>query len=148
MAHIGGELVIISGVVFYFNKRISETNEKLAELQEENEELRGIVAELQSQVNQLGKFCYMMQNGVSMKESGAKEDRKIVKNEVHETPQRKLSRKDKRPLKRVAETVTSSDEDSGMETFDDRDLDDELENELEELNNPICKNGVCTLLDE
>ena len=150
MAHIGGELVVISGVTFYFNKKITETNEKIAELQEENEELRSIVSELQSQVNQLGKFCYMLQNGVGMNEPvSTNEGVKTVKNEVHETPRRKTkptnSRKEKRPSKKV---VSSSDEDSGMETFDDRDLDAELEDELQELNNTTCSNGTCTLLDE
>jgi hypothetical protein len=147
MAHIGGELVLISGVAFYFNKRITETNDKIAELMEENEELRTVVVDLQEKVNQLGRVCYMLQTGVNVQQ----EKKTIVRNEVHETPKRRTqevvkNRKNKNGMKQPVQY--SSEEDSGMETFDDRDLDAELEDEIKELNKSRCVDGTCTLLDE
>lgn len=148
MAHIGGELILISGVAFYFNKRIAETNDKIAELMGENEDLRNTVNELEEKVNQIGRMIYMMQNGVNVQQ-----EKKIVKNEVHETPKRKTqevvrNKKNKNVMKQQV-VQYSSEEDSGMETFDDRDLDAELEDEINELNKTRCnKDGTCTLIDE
>ena len=56
VAHIGGELLVISGVAFYFHRKTSQLQAEVDVLKKENEDLINSVNELQEQMQQLANF--------------------------------------------------------------------------------------------
>ena len=54
LAHIGGELVVISGVAFYFHKKTTALQAEVDSLKRDNEQLIAAVKDLQQGLQQLG----------------------------------------------------------------------------------------------
>ncbi len=64
LAHIGGELVLIGGVAFYFHRKTNTLQDDLTALKKENKELADSVEELQGAIQQLGAMVMQLQQGV------------------------------------------------------------------------------------
>lgn len=143
LAHIGGELVVIGGIAFYFQRKTSALEHQILQLQQENRELVTAIDELGDQMQQLAAM--VMQGRQQPRQAPAP------------VPRQGRTRKDRRPppvsqvidsAQRAPPTTKafSDDNDSGNETLDDRELDRELEQDLQELEESRkCDGDVCEL---
>lgn len=143
LAHIGGELVVIGGIAFYFQRKTSALEQQILQLQQENRELVTAIDELGDQMQQLA----------AMVMQGRQQPRQAPT----PVPRQGRTRKDRRPppVSKVIDSAQrappttqafSDDNDSGNETLDDRELDRELEQDLQELEKSRkCDGDVCEL---
>ena len=61
LAHIGGELVLIGGVAFYFHRKTNTLQEDVNTLKKENKELSDAVEDLQENLQRLGTMFMQLQ---------------------------------------------------------------------------------------
>ena len=146
LAHVGGELVLIGGVAFYFHRKTTLLTEQIEVLKQENKKLAEAIIELQENLNQLGM---VIMNAPIQQRSP-----------LQTPPQHKL--KMQAPLQPRQESMSSqlkmhhqqgsrklvekADSDTGDETLDDRILDQELE-EIEKPQRKKCDKDICELVD-
>ena len=141
IAHIGGTLVLVGGVTFYFNKKVSALETEIEHLQQENKELKNELDTIYNDISDIRKALVYTQHHIFPSSDS--------------TSPKKRKRKDvKKP---APEPDPSSDSDSGIKTLDDRDLDNLLEQEYNELNKKstlspipkiVCEDENCKLVDE
>lgn len=137
LAHVGGELVIIGGIVYYFHKKYTNIQDQVNYLKSENEELRALIEELQEGMQQLGAMVMKQTNSPPQRSTPTTQPIQSTLRETmnvsHKTPKRR---------RRIPKSDT---EDSGNETYDDRDLDSELAGEFKELDTQRCQGDFCDL---
>jgi len=141
IAHIGGEIVVIAGIAFYFHKKTGNLQNEITELKKQNVELREAVEHLNESLNQLGAMVMQM-NGPN----------KFINQQTTQLQERTSSISTKKPKgssvvlppkrKKVPKKVMSDD--SGDETLDDNFLDQELQKETNEYD---CEGEMCMLKD-
>lgn len=61
LAHIGGDLVLIGGVAFYFHRKTNVLQEELSMLKKDNKELADAMEEIQDNMQQLGAMVMQLQ---------------------------------------------------------------------------------------
>lgn len=184
LAHIGGDLVLIGGVAFYFHRKTSALQEEINVLKRENKEMSNAIIELQDSLQQLGSIVMQMQAGRAQSQPQQPVLQKSVNKPAQRQPaQQKQPAPRQQPPKREqfaqdiplqgmmtmmqgmmpgmmsgmmpgmemplnqplrkSPRVVSDSEDSDA-TIDDRELDDELVSELQELGDePFCEGDVC-----
>ncbi len=119
LAHAGIEMVVIGGVAFYYYKQISGLNERIKNLEAQNESLIKAVQEHDSYF------------------------REILTPGSRSGPKTKSRKSRPRPTPSPHKSKTFVDDEEIDEGFGDSDLDAELEKEYQELEE--CENGVCKL---
>lgn len=167
LAHIGGELVIIGGVAFYFHRKTVKMTDRITALEQENAELKEAIQALNDSLQELGMIVMQMR-GAKMQQAAASQQSPMApiimsmmppihQNKVTEKAIKKpILKKPSLPVKPARKTVG---DDSGDETLDEADLDKELEPELSQLNKERkdpsatiakvnCDDGVCKLVDD
>lgn len=148
LAHIGGELVVIGGVAFYFHRKTTLLEQQIIQLQKENRELATAIDNLGEQMQQLADF--VMQGAPPTHRPRSQPQQTPVPRQGRPTrpkapsPAVAIDNAQRIPPRR--RPVPSDDDDSGNETLDDRELDRELEKDLQELESSrSCKGDVCEL---
>lgn len=141
LAHVGGEVLVVGALAFYFHKQNTELHQQIAILKNTCRELGSAVEELQDSISQIG----MVLSGGAARTNPAPTPAPRRRYPSPPKPQRSK-------LGRVGTTATvksgsdssssSSDEDG---TLNDNDLDKELKNELEEMEKMRCDGDVCTI---
>ena len=177
LAHIGGEIVLIGGVAFYFHRKTVKMNEQITALQKENAELKEAIQDLNSSVQELGMLVMQMRNALGSRASAAsvsattppiimsmglppfqQQGNKVTEKAIKK-PSIKLEPQSSTTTKATVRKVNTGGDDSGDETsLDEADLDKEIEQELSQLSkerkdNPTiakvnCDDGVCKLVDD
>lgn len=120
LAHIGGDLVIIGGVAFYFHRKTNFLQEQISDLQKENKELHAVIADLQSNIQDIGTMIYQMQRPSTG-------PRHIPR----QPSQRAMYKQQSSPAHAPKDDLQSSPTDEDY--FEDGDLDSELANEYKQL---------------
>lgn len=64
LAHIGGELVVLAGISFYFQRKISNLQDQVMHLTKDNQGLKSNVDDLNDAVQQLGQMVLQLQQAV------------------------------------------------------------------------------------
>ena len=151
LAHIGGELVVIGGVAFYFHRKTTLLEQQVMQLQKENRELAAAIDNLGEQMEQLAEF---VMQGAPPAPRPRQQPQQPQQTPV---PRQGRPTRPKAPPPVVAvdtaqrmpprrRPAPSDDDDSGNETLDDRELDRELEKDLQELETSrSCEGDVCEL---
>jgi len=103
LAHIGGELVLIGGVAFYFQKKTSMLQHEINTLKKDNELMIETIEDLQEGIQQLGSIVMKLQHhlGVSHHVSHVSQN---VKHSKHNNPTHR--KHDKHLEKQLKEKVT------------------------------------------
>lgn len=174
LAHIGGDLVLIGGVAFYFHRKTAALSEEILTLKKENKLLSDAIVELQENFQQLGD-AFMQLQGAGGPQQQPQRVQVPPQRRPQQTSQRPPQRQPQpaaqpgalgmmdmmqgfmqqqpvqqptlRKPKRSPKSRRADPEDSGIETLDDRDLDKELDTEYQELEKQRgnCEGDVCTM---
>jgi len=137
IAHIGGELVVLSGISFLFYKKTNSLKKDLDLVTEKNKELTEVVNSLQEHIQRLSMAVMQLQESHFQQPKPMRVPQQPPKPVVVQPPKPSVIQKPKIE-------VESDSEDSGDETLDDSVLDKELESELSKLN---CDGDTCKLVD-
>lgn len=176
LAHIGGEIVLIGGVAFYFHRKTVKMNEQIVALQKENAELKEAIQELNNSLQELGMIVMQMRGAqrASVHQPTPQQQSPIApiimsmmsppmqQNKVTEKAIKKpaLPKKQSQQqqqtetFRAMPPRKTDGGDDSGDETLDEADLDKEIEKELVELSKERtvpkmeCDDDVCKLVDD
>jgi len=146
LAHMGGEIVVIAGMAFYFHKKTGNLQTQVEELKKQNIELREAVEQLSESLNQLGAMFMQLNNGgqpQSFLNPNIQDTSKVAQRNVSAPRRPKQSSVVLPPKKKKVQKKVLSD-DSGDETLDDAFLDKELEKETNEYD---CEGEMCMLKD-
>ena len=140
LAHIGGEIVLIGGVAFYFHRKTKNLGEQIVTLQKENAELREAIQDLSEQIQQLGNMVMQMRHSHIQTKPTQVQQKPTV--QVKQVPKKVSVQQPPLQTSKI-ETFSQIEED---------DLDKEISEELEELQKGREQNcdedGVCKLVDE
>lgn len=155
LAHIGGDLVLIGGVVFYFQKKTSKLAEEIETLKKDNKELNEMVDELTRGMQQLGTMFMQLQQQIKKSNTASPV---VVQQPVQLTPLQTpleptpIFVKSKK-AKQVKKSTVSMDSSESEETIDDKELDKELTTEYSRLEDERkkktveCTEDKCKLVD-
>lgn len=154
LAHMGGEVVVLAGMAFYFNKRISALEQ---ELQNMNKNMVATIDDMQYAINQLGAMVSKLQQGdnVSGTTSGSgrhsrphHHSRPRATASPAVTTAQPATQKRPAPRKNMA-AVEVVDPSEDEHTYDDNELDKELSQEYKELSEDRkqlrCDGDVCQI---
>jgi hypothetical protein len=148
LAHIGTELVVIGGIAFYFHRKTNLLQTELEALKKENLSLVETLNDMQDNLQQLGNLVMRLQQQIQnpFQHQQTNTRKKPSSNNVQLPP---LSQTNKHPTvvseppKRTGlhrRRVRKHSDDSASETYDDTELDRELEVEYDKLNKERNKN--------
>ncbi len=151
LAHIGGELVVIAGVFYYYHRKTSALQQEIDLLKAQNTELIKAIESLSEDMNKLYSMIKPPQQPQGYPQAPAPAS---VSGARSSGPKKQSIPKKKKPAKKV------SNIDTGDETLDDEDLDEILVEEYKELHTPLpprskragvkveeCKDETCSLID-
>jgi erythromycin esterase-like protein len=154
LAHIGGDLVLIGGLAFYFHKKNNAMMKEITLLKQQNQQLNETIMELQENIQQLGNaFMQFQQMNGQMAFMDRQPKRNVVQPQTLSQQRRPLQKHNQRRIieekpKKNKKMLSDSD-DSGDETYDDKDLDKELSKEYTTLakERDTCKGEQCELIE-
>lgn len=141
LAHVGGELVLLGGIAFYFHRKTAALQDVLTKMQSEQEDLQETIEEMKEVIQQLNAAVMQLRHTQMPKAMPVH----VPKRDF--TPVKKPKKK---PPRRV-EPITDS-EDSGLNNSElDRELADEYIQLQQDRNNvredrDDCEGEVCELI--
>ena len=145
LAHVGGELVLIGGVAFYFHRKTALLQQELEALKKANAELCESVLELREGMQQLGSMVMQSQQQTPPPLRPAEAFTVPPRRQPLQQRKRPKHRKPQPPPQEIPTETDDSDD----ETIDDRELDRELEGEYTRLTSERkCEGDTCTLMDQ
>jgi hypothetical protein len=156
MAHIGGELVVIAGISFYFYRKTSALQEEIDNLKKQNMELIKAIEEIDSNMQQL----YLMVRGVQPPPPvPVAEPLRTPPGGIKGAGGSRSSPKPGPPKKSAPKRKDRKLDpaDTGDETLDEEMMDEMLKEDYKQMKKPPpklgvskveeCTDDVCTLLD-
>jgi len=151
LAHVGGELVIIGGVAFYFHRKTKSLETELEELKRQTNELKAVINDMQDTIQQLGSMVVRQSQTQSQTQTQRSKEKEYLTVPPKVSQQSMARQPVSKPPRRKQVKKNDSD-DSGSETLDDADLDRELATEFKKLNQERsrieCNNDVCELVED
>ena len=171
LAHVGGEILVVGALAFYFHKQNSELHQEIAMLKNTCRELAAAVEELQESVGQIGMVLggsrpqrprplapasaqppTPAQTPLATTPLYSKPAAPAPAHSHHHSHHKKPNRKSKLRKHVTVESDSSSSSSSSSEehTFNDNDLDKELQSEINELDTHRdrgveCQGDVCSI---
>ena len=167
LAHVGGEILVVGALAFYFHKQNSELHQEIAMLKNTCRELAAAVEELQESVGQIGMVLggSRPQRPRPLAPASAQPQTPLATTPLYSKPaapapahshhhshHKKPNRKSKLRKHVTVESDSSSSSSSSSEehTFNDNDLDKELQSEINELDTHRdrgveCQGDVCSI---
>lgn len=158
MAHVGAEIAVLGGVVFYFHRKNSQLQEMIVELAQSNQMLLERIGNLENDMDYLGKALSSMhlKSTQTVPPTTPRQSVKSVKQEKTSQPanltfeqmqqmmammKAQEAKSEPAPEKTVIEPIQVYDNNA--------DLDKELENELGELQTTrvVCDGQTCSLVE-
>lgn len=150
MAHVGAEVAVLGGVVFYFHRKNSQLQEMIVELAQANQKLVERITGLEEDVNYLGQVITSMQR---------RQATPVATQPVTQTPTSPA----KPTVQQTSLTPTQVQETfvppepapektiiEPLQVYDNNDdLDKELASELGDLQSTkvVCNGDTCTLVE-
>lgn len=126
LAHMGGELLVVAGVSYYFHRRTSSLQQEIDTLKAQNADL---IKAMESMGQDMQKLYYMIKPSGPPNQGGqGQEPEQPGPGQSHKKPSRPPQKK--RPTKKPSST-------DGEETLDDEDLDEMLKEDYKELKTPV-----------
>jgi uncharacterized membrane protein len=155
ISHIGGELVLIGGVAFYFHRKTNTLQEQITALKEENHELSETMEELKNTIQQLASMVMQIP---PQSQPVYPPRTNTAESTTRPSLRRRVSSLNRQPVQQaplpqprvvvVKKHRPRDSEDSGDDTYEDGELDAELGDELAKLNNEReCTDEQCQLVD-
>ena len=171
LSHIGGELVLIGGIAFYFHRKTNNLQEQITALTEENKELCETIEELKNGLQQLATM--IMQNTQQtfsqpvsrsvpqmrhVSQPSAQRQQKSIPLRRQVSSQQPVPQPVSQPIhqqlthQKQRETFTKTSggdsDDSGDDTYENDYLDAEIGDELAKLSKETnCDDDQCKLVD-
>ena len=158
LAHIGGELVLVGGLAFYFHRKNNMMMKEIAQLKQQNQQLHETIMELQENVQQIGgAMMQMQQMGGQMSVMNQqmpqtkRHPMQTQQSQARRPIQQRVVQKHKTEIEKSKKKkkIMSDSDDSGDETYDDKELDKELSKEYTTLakEREKCDGERCELIE-
>lgn len=142
MVHMGVEILIIAGLVYWIHSKNKETNEVIAALVERVSACEAIIEEQARHIENINKYLQAFSQQINTPPQDTTQRHQNPQQYPQKKPQQKPQKKQYYPEPQSQKSRTNISQ--TFETTEEEELDTLLEDEIEELSN-CTDDGQCTL---